>query len=124
MIRKIILAAGFVPAVLAAQIPVTPASSTPAAIPLDRVVAIVGDQTLLLSDVLTTINQRRAQGMTLPPDSAGQAALAHSVLNELVDEELLCKTTNEMKLEVTDADVISAADRQIKSARGQFARRQ
>src|SRR6185503_20695495 len=72
------------------------------------------------TDVVTAINQRRAQGMQVPPDSAGQTALAKTVLNELIDEEILVQKAKEMKLEVTDADVTSAADRQIKSIRAQF----
>jgi peptidyl-prolyl cis-trans isomerase SurA len=120
MIRKFVLAAGLVPAALAAQVPGATTVSTGAALPVDRVVAIVGDQALLWSDVLTAINQRRAQGMTLPPDSAGQAALARSVLNELVDEEILVQKAKEMKLEVVDGEVTAAADRQIKQARAQF----
>jgi len=120
MIRKLVLAAGLVPAALAAQVPGATTVSTGAALPVDRVIAIVGDQALLWSDVLTAINQRRAQGMTLPPDSAGQAALARSVLNELVDEEILVQKAKEMKLEVVDGEVTAAADRQIKQARAQF----
>jgi peptidyl-prolyl cis-trans isomerase SurA len=84
------------------------------------VVAIVGDQPLLWSDVLTAINQRRAQGMQLPPDSAGQAALARQVLGELIDEEILVQKAKEMKLEIVESDVTSAADRQIKQVRSQF----
>ena len=120
MIRKFVLVAGLVPAALAAQVPGATTVSTGAALPVDRVIAIVGDQALLWSDVLTAINQRRAQGMTLPPDSAGQAALARSVLNELVDEEILVQKAKEMKLEVVDGEVTAAADRQIKQARAQF----
>ncbi|HEV7388974.1 MAG TPA: peptidylprolyl isomerase [Gemmatimonadaceae bacterium] len=120
MIRRLVLVAGLVPAALVAQVPGAATVSAPASLPVDRVVAIVGDQALLWSDVLTAINQRRAQGMTLPPDSAGQAALGRTVLNELVDEEILVQKAKEMKLEVVDAEVISAADRQIKQARTQF----
>ncbi|MEP6551760.1 MAG: peptidylprolyl isomerase, partial [Gemmatimonadales bacterium] len=49
-----------------------------------------------------------------------QAALGRSVLGELVDEEILVQKAKELKLEVTDADVTSAADRQIKQVRSQF----
>lgn len=125
MIRKLILAAALtpgalIPAKLAAQVPAASTSSVPGALPVDRVVAIVGEQALLWSDVLTSINQRRAQGMAVPPDSAGQAALARTVLGELIDEEILVQKAKELKLEVIDADVTGAADRQIKQARTQF----
>jgi len=89
-------------------------------LPIDRVIAVVGDQPLLWSDVLTAINQRRAQGLKLPTDSAEQTKLASTVLGELVDEEILVQKAKEMKLEVTDADITSGADRQIKQVRSQF----
>ncbi len=120
MIKRLILAAAVAPLSLAAQIPAAAASNVPPSLPIDRVVAIVGDQPLLWSDVLTAINQRRTQGLQLPTDSAAQAALARSVLGDLVDEEILVQKAKEMKLEVTDADITSAADRQIKQARAQF----
>ena len=121
MIKRFILAAAIAPLSLAAQIPAAATSNVPPSLPIDRVVAIIGDQPLLWSDVLTAINQRRAQGLQLPADSAAQAALARSVLGDLVDEEILVQKAKEMKLEVTDADITAGADRQIKQARAQFA---
>jgi peptidyl-prolyl cis-trans isomerase SurA len=118
--KHLLIVAALAPFALGAQTPATAARPVPASLPVDRVVAIVGDQPLLWTDVLTSINQRRAQGMQLPTDSAGQAALARTVLNELVDEEILVQKAKEMKLEVTDADITAAADRQIKSVRAQF----
>lgn len=120
MIKHLMIVVGLAPIALGAQTPVTPASAIPPSLPIDRVVAIVGEQPVLWTDVLTAINQRRAQGLQLPPDSAGQATLARTVLNELLDEEILVQKAKELKLEVTDADIIAAADRQIKSVRAQF----
>jgi peptidyl-prolyl cis-trans isomerase SurA len=121
MIRHFIIATALAPALLGAQVPASPARTVPPNLPIDRVVAIVGDQPVLWTDVLTTINQRRAQGaLQVPTDTAQQTALARSVLGELVDEEILVQKAKEMKLEVTDADITSAADRQIKSVRAQF----
>jgi peptidyl-prolyl cis-trans isomerase SurA len=120
MIKRLIFVAALAPLAVAAQTPAVAVSTAPSSLPIDRVVAIVGDQTVLWSDVLTSINQRRAQGLQLPPDSAGQAALARQVLGELVDEEMLVQKAKELKLEVTDADITSAADRQIKQVRAQF----
>lgn len=120
MIKKFIVAAAIAPACLAAQTPATAARPLPPSIPIDRVVAIVGDQPVLWSDVLTAINQRRAQGMQIPTDSAAQSALGRTVLGELVDEEILVQKAKELKLDVTDADITAAADRQIKQVRSQF----
>jgi len=119
MSKRILIVAALVPAALAAQTPVT-AVRAPAALPIDRVVAIIGEQPLLWTDVLTAINQRRAQGLKVPTDSAQQAAMARSVLNDLIDEEILVQKAKELKLEVTESEITSAADRQIKGVRSQF----
>jgi peptidyl-prolyl cis-trans isomerase SurA len=120
MIKHLMLVGLLAPIAVGAQIPVTPGTAAPPSLPIDRVIAVVGDQPILWTDVLTAVNQRRAQGMQLPSDSAGQAALARTVLNELLDEEILVQKSKELKLEVTDADIIAAADRQIKTVRAQF----
>jgi peptidyl-prolyl cis-trans isomerase SurA len=120
MIRRLLIAAALAPIGIGAQTPAAAPQAVPPGLPIDRVVAIVGDQPVLWSDVLTSINQRRAQGLQLPTDSVGQATLARTVLGELVDEEMLVQKAKEMKLEVTDADITAGADRQIKSVRAQF----
>jgi peptidyl-prolyl cis-trans isomerase SurA len=120
MIKHLLTAVALLPAALAAQTPAVATQNVPAALPIDRVVAIVGDQPLLWTDVLTAINQRRAQGMKIPTDSAGQAALARTVLNELIDEEILVQKAKELKLEASESDIAASVDRQIKSIRAQF----
>jgi peptidyl-prolyl cis-trans isomerase SurA len=120
MIKYLVVAATLLPFALSGQTPATAARSIPPALPIDRVVAIVGDQPLLWTDVLTTINQRRAQGLQLPTDSVAQSALARTVLGELIDEEILVQKAKEMKLDVTEAEIASSADRQIKQIRSQF----
>ena len=120
MIKHLVIAAALAPLALAAQVPTTPARPASTSLPIDRVVAVVGTQPVLWTDVLTAVNQRRSQGMQLPTDSAGQAVVARGVLSELVDEEILVQKAKEMKLEVVDADVSAAADRQIKGVRANF----
>jgi len=113
------------PAALAAQAP-TPsatrvAAAPPAAsIPVDRVVAVVGDQVILWSDVMSSINQQRASGLQLPPDSAGQAALAKNALDALVDEEILVQKAHLLKIEVTPDEVNRSVDDQVRRVRQQF----
>jgi peptidyl-prolyl cis-trans isomerase SurA len=113
------------PAALAAQTPVPSAprvasAPAPAAIPVDRVVAVVGDQVILWSDVMSSINQQRAAGLQLPPDSAGQAALARDALNALVDEEILVQKAHLLKIEVTPDEVNRSVDDQVKRVRQNF----
>ena len=113
------------PVTLTAQTP-TPApqrvaaAPAPARIPVDRVVAVVGDQVILWSDVMNSINQQRAAGLELPPDSAGQAQLAKDALNSLVDEEILVQKAHLLKIEVTPDEVNRSVDDQVKRVRDQF----
>ena len=57
--------------------------------PIDRIVAIVGNHPILWSEVLDVINSQRANGLELATDSAGQMAQARDQLGKLIDEELL-----------------------------------
>src|SRR5665811_42229 len=104
-----------------AQVPATAAAPPrPATISVDRVVAVVGDQPVLWSDVLSFINQQRASGAQVPTDSAGQMAYARDALNQLIDEEILVQKAKDMKVEVTEAEVNRTVDDQIKRVRDQF----
>lgn len=89
-------------------------------VPLERVVAVVADHPILWSSVIEKINVRRAQGMQVPPDSAGQMAIAREVVNELVDAELLVQKASDLKIDVTDEEVAPGIDQQIKRVRAQF----
>jgi peptidyl-prolyl cis-trans isomerase SurA len=89
-------------------------------VPLDRIAAIVGDSPILWSDVLERVNVERAQGLDVPSDSVGQMMLARTVVNELINEELLVQKAKELKVEVGDEDVTPAADAQIKNVRSRF----
>src|SRR6478752_3814448 len=103
----------------AAPLSARPPAAT-ASIPVDRVVAVVGNEVILWSDVLNAINQQRASGLELPKDSAGQAALAKDALNALVDEEILVQKAHLMKIDVTQDEVNRTVDDQVKRVRGQF----
>jgi peptidyl-prolyl cis-trans isomerase SurA len=120
MMKRFYVLAALIPVALTAQSPAVAGRTGPATLPIDRVIAIVGDQPILWTDVLTTINQRRAAGLQLPPDSTGQAALARQILSELIDEEILVQKAKAMKLEAAETEVASSADRQIKQIRSQF----
>ncbi len=97
-----------------------PVAAASAAIPVDRVVAVVGNEVILWSDVVNSINQQRAAGLELPKDSAAQAALARDALNALVDEEILVQKAHLLKLDVTPDEVNRSVDDQIKRVRSQF----
>jgi peptidyl-prolyl cis-trans isomerase SurA len=108
-----------------AQQPTAPPAAQPPntvvqSIPLDRVVAVIGDVVLTQSDVQGRMIAKRQEGARIPADSAGFHALVLSVANELADEELLLKKGKELKIDVPDADVANTVDKQIKDIRGRF----
>jgi peptidyl-prolyl cis-trans isomerase SurA len=90
-------------------------------IPLERVVAVVGDQPVLWSSVLEAVNVRRAQGMQIPPDSAGQLKVIYDVTSDLIDQELLVQKGRDLKVDISDDDVAPQVDQQVKRVRAQFA---
>jgi peptidyl-prolyl cis-trans isomerase SurA len=105
---------------LAQQDSAGPASPAPRSAPIDGVIAIVGDQPILRSEVQERIGQLAAQGMRLPTDSAGQAQLFDGILRQLVDEELLVQQAKAQKIEVNDNDITADVDRQFATIRGRF----
>jgi peptidyl-prolyl cis-trans isomerase SurA len=114
-----------VPVVVPAQQPapapsLTPSSSTAQAIPLDRVVAIVGDVVITQSGLQERLIQKRQEGVAFPSDSAAFQTFVLGVVNELVDEELLLQKGKDLKIEVPDADVTNTVDKQVKDIRARF----
>ncbi|CAN5587775.1 peptidylprolyl isomerase [soil metagenome] len=94
-----------------------PAGTT---LPVDRIVAVVGSAPILWSEVLVAVNQRRAQGVPFPSDSAGQMAIARDVLDELVDAEILVQKAAQLGITATSNDVAATVDDQIRRIRDQF----
>jgi peptidyl-prolyl cis-trans isomerase SurA len=92
----------------------------PGDIPLDRVVAVVGDVIVTQSDLRERLIAKRQEGAKIPTDSAAFLAFATAALNEIVDEELMLQKGKELKVEVPDADVTSTVDKQYKAIRSQF----
>ena len=86
---------------------------------IDRVVAVVGAQPILLSDVQEKLLIQQAQnGLQLPPDSAGRMTLRRQILEGMIDDEVLYqKARRDTSISVNDADVLSKADNQAKDIR-------
>jgi peptidyl-prolyl cis-trans isomerase SurA len=104
---------------LAAQ-PRTPAANASARQEVDRVVAIVGDRPILASEVMEYILAQRGRGLEIPSDSAAFATLQKSVLEKLIDDEVLVKAAKQYKIDVTDAEVQGSVDKFIKQVKGTF----
>jgi peptidyl-prolyl cis-trans isomerase SurA len=109
------------PAPPAAQPPAVARATVSGTIPLDRVVAIVGNVIITQSNLRERLVAKTQSGMPVPADSAAVRVAALATLNELVDEELLLEKAKELKIEVPDADVNSTVDKQFKAVRSRFA---
>jgi peptidyl-prolyl cis-trans isomerase SurA len=90
------------------------------AIPLDRVIAVVGDVVVTQSNLQEKLIAKRQEGAKIPTDSAGFYTFLLAAANELVDEELLLKKAKDLKVEVPDADVANTVDKQVKDIRARF----
>jgi peptidyl-prolyl cis-trans isomerase SurA len=89
---------------------------------VDRVVAVVGSQPILLSDIQERLLIQQAQnGMQLPPDSAGRMALRRTLLQSMIDDEVLYEQARrDTAITVSDADVLTQVDDQAKQIRDQY----
>ena len=107
-----------VAAPLAAQ--QAPPSPGPGEQLVDRVVAVVGDTAVLLSDLQADVARMRGEGQTVPSDDAGLQALLRDLLQRHVDEAVLVEGARAAGVELTDTEVQQAVDRQIAQVRQNF----
>jgi peptidyl-prolyl cis-trans isomerase SurA len=89
-------------------------------VPLDQVVGVVGAHPITWYDLQERINVMRQEGRQVPSDSAGLLEFARTVLNQMIDEEVLVQKAKELKVEVPDADLTNSVDRQFKQVRERF----
>ena len=110
---------------IAAMVSVIPAATlpaqTPVNIPVDKIVGVVGQHPILWSDVLEELAQRRASGLQVPEDSAAQNALAKSILDEMIDVEVMVQRAKmDTTITVADADLTTTVEQQLKRLKEQF----
>ena len=88
--------------------------------PVDGIIAVVGTTPILRSDVEERLAQARASGQPMPQDSAGQQAMLKSILDAIIDEELLVQKAKDEKIEVTDNDINADVDKRMQTIRTRF----
>lgn len=92
---------------------------------VDRIVAVVGTQPLLSSQLDEEIASAQAQGQQLPTDSAARAAMRRRILNNLVETELLVQQAErDTSVKVTEQEVQEAVEQTVKNVRNRFASEQ
>ena len=106
--------------VLVAQDPPRPAKAdTGATLPIDGIAAIVGDQVVLVSEVMAGVNAARAQGARIE-SAKDLARLEGEVLEQLIDAELLVQKAKLEKVEVNDVDITKQIEDTERKIRSQF----
>ena len=118
--------------VAGAQQPTPPATTTPApaaaipardttVVPLDRIIAIVGEQPITQYDVQERIlAMQQNPGFRPPTNEAEFQRLAGEIINQLVDEELLIQKAALLKIEIPDNEMSATVDRQMRDVRARF----
>ncbi|MDE3215914.1 MAG: peptidylprolyl isomerase, partial [Gemmatimonadota bacterium] len=100
------------------------AQAAPKVIPVDRVVAVVGADPIMESEVSEAIIARLQQdpNFHLPAytDTTGWAALQKNVINNLIDERLLLQKAAEEKVSIADSLLAPTVDAQIRQTRARF----
>jgi peptidyl-prolyl cis-trans isomerase SurA len=88
---------------------------------VDRIVAVVGNTVILRSQLDEELFSRFPQGRNLPTDPAQLAGLRAQILQELVDLELLYqRATGDTTVKVTEEQVRTAVDEQLRNVRQQY----
>ncbi|HSU16233.1 peptidylprolyl isomerase [Longimicrobium sp.] len=104
------------PAALAAQQP----AAQPGTRVWDRVVAVVGDTSVLYSDVLLEIESMQAQGQQVPTDPTARRQMERDVLQRRVDDLLLLEAARRDKLTVDAAEIAGQVETQINRVQQNF----
>jgi peptidyl-prolyl cis-trans isomerase SurA len=86
----------------------------------DRVVAVVGDTTLLYSDVLIELEALQASGQQVPEDPQQRAALIRQIVESRVDDLLLLEAARRENVQVDVANVAIEVERRINQVQQQF----
>lgn len=90
--------------------------------PIDRIVAVVGTTPILFSMVEERFYQSQANPATrIPKDSAGIASFKRTLVDTLINEELLYQEAiKDTTIQVTDQEVAEAVDGQLARQRRQY----
>lgn len=101
-----------------------PTSAMPPAVDslelVDRIVAIVGDTAILMSEVREKVFQMRAQGMEMPTDPAGQDSLAFATLEGMVEEMMIVQQAEFAGITVTEDELDAEVDKRFEEIRSRF----
>ena len=121
--RSLLALLAFAPAALAAQDALPAAAAAPSGPPvaIDRVVAVVGTEPVLLSEIEGLAQQIMLQRREpYPTDSAARMRLLRETLDEYIDVRVVVTAAKAAKVEVDEAQLAQSVDARIAEIRKQF----
>lgn len=88
----------------------------------DRVLAVVGNRPILMSQVDEEIFTRQSQqGLVVPTTAEGMDSLRKSIVSDMIDDELLLQAAQrDTTIHVTDEEVVQGVEQQYKNVRARF----
>lgn len=100
----------------------TPAAPAPAPGEevVDRVVAVVGDTTLLLSDIQEEVERLRASGQPIPTDPAGQDSMVRRIVDSRVNDLIIVQAARHAGIEVQEQEINQMTDQDMKEVQQRF----
>lgn len=87
---------------------------------VDRVIAVVGDTVLLLSDVQAELLNLEASGQTLPTDPAAREQIAQEILESRINDMILLEAAQDAGITVTDEEVQGLVESDLNAVRRRF----
>src|ERR1035437_1924014 len=114
------------PGSVTAPAPPKPAMSpamAPIGIMIDRIVAVVGQKPILLSEVMDAVFYIKGTGQAVPDpsDTARFGNFARdTVLSDMIDQEVLIAVAKQYKSEVDDKEIAPDVDKRLKDLHGRF----
>ncbi|HEU4558369.1 MAG TPA: peptidylprolyl isomerase [Longimicrobium sp.] len=104
------------PAAAAAQQP----TAQPGQRVWDRVVATVGDTSVLYSDLMIELEAMQSQGQQVPTDPAARTEMMRQMLRRRVDDLLLLEAARRAGTQIPPVEVAASVESQINRVQSQF----
>jgi peptidyl-prolyl cis-trans isomerase SurA len=98
------------------------ADSAGALVPVDRIVAVVGNRALMRSQLDEQFYQLiTSLGVTGPPTAADSAKLRRQIVQDMVDDELMVQQAQkDTTIKVTDSEVIESVEKTLREIRQKY----
>lgn len=106
---------------LAASACLAGGAAAQSSVPVDRIVAVVGNRPFLASEIEEQLITLRSQGQTVPTDSAALRAFRRQLLDQMIDQELLVQQAErDTSIKVTEQEVQDQVEQSVQNIKKQI----